>query len=97
MQYEGQRALRFRKDTYFQLLSERAEMVEGTLDCNAFQTSTVESRQYQSGTAVVDADCLAAFVTTLMSVLDTCVCHRDTARTPFQILLSECDDAHPCR
>jgi hypothetical protein len=31
------------------------------------------------------------------TVLDTFIYASHTAHTPFQILLSECADAHPCR
>lgn len=41
---------------------------------------------------------LAAFETAPISRLDTHECDRHTAPyPPFQILLSECADAHPCR
>jgi hypothetical protein len=36
-------------------------------------------------------------LSSLTTVLDTFIYAGHTAQTPFQILLSECADAHPCR
>jgi len=39
---------------------------------------------------------LAVFANTFTSKLDTSIRAGHTPSTPFQILLSECADAHPC-
>jgi hypothetical protein len=48
--------------------------------------------EQQRGTGLYRAACATECVT----ILDTRVCRGQTALTPFQILLSECADAHPC-
>jgi hypothetical protein len=40
---------------------------------------------------------LAASATRRITRVDSYLCRGQTAFTPFQILLCECADAHPCR